>query len=252
MKPAKFLSAFGLSVITTIICTPIFAAEPQSAPHPSSTSRPVIRRSVEKFLSGGVFVSKTLHESGLGPTGPVPGHWRITFSKPGHAIFDYSDVRSGFQYHVLNNGTLRVWLGGPDREMTALFDAAKRELTLEGIVYAMEPQQAATRPATVPEHDPPLTQVEMDEIFKYASFSKERIVGSETPRIEVTSTRLHVFRGHGKWDAYYAKFHAPSTIIAKPFRSDARPEETVTAIYDADVRTLTWRGEVYRQHPWLE
>src|SRR5205085_1514748 len=110
-----------------------------------------------------------------------------TFSRPGYAIFDYSDVRSGFRYRVLNDGTLSIWLGGPDRHVIALCDVAKRELTLEGIVYAMEPRQAATRPATIPDHDLPLTQAEMDVIFKYANFTKERIHAAETPSIQVTS-----------------------------------------------------------------
>lgn len=209
---------------------------------------------MEKFLAGSVFISKTLHEGGLGPRGMVPAHWRITFNKPGSAIFDYSDVRSGFDYVVLNDGRLRVWLFAGERIATC--DVQRRELTLDGIVYAMDPAQAATRPATLPADDPPLSQKEMEAIFKHATFSTEPILARGTPWIEITGQKMSVYRGGSAFpaipDDYNIQLRAPGTILARRPGSSAESNTIETAIFDADAQTLTWRGQAFHQHPWIE
>lgn len=87
-------------------------------------------------LEGTRFISIGKHEGGLGPNGPIPRYWHITF-KDGLALWDYSDVHEAGTFTVAEDGTIKAKLG-PTKLTEGFIDRTNNRLFWAGLWYRLE------------------------------------------------------------------------------------------------------------------
>jgi hypothetical protein len=83
-------------------------------------------------IVGTTFASVEELECGLGPDGPVPCHWQITFEEDGDYLWMYSDVGEGGTYACHGN----LVISG---DVDFAFDTATGILTWDGVEYVAAP-----------------------------------------------------------------------------------------------------------------
>jgi hypothetical protein len=86
---------------------------------------------------GTTFVSVEELECGLGPDGPVPCHWQITFEEDGDLVWTYSDVGESGTYACQGGNLLVDGVDVMDGDIA--FDPATGILTWDGVEYEVEP-----------------------------------------------------------------------------------------------------------------
>ncbi len=84
-------------------------------------------------IVGTTFASVEELECGLGPKGPVPCHWRITFEDDGEYLWQYSDVGEGGTYSC-EGGEIAT-----DLDHDVAYDVETGILTWDGVEYVAEP-----------------------------------------------------------------------------------------------------------------
>ncbi|MCG3136773.1 MAG: hypothetical protein HJJLKODD_00609 [Phycisphaerae bacterium] len=83
-------------------------------------------------LSEAAFRSVEIYDLGLGPDGPVPGHWTIYF-EDGHYTWNYTDVVNTGNFICSDGEILRVTKTG--LESTGTFDSTTGILVWQGREY---------------------------------------------------------------------------------------------------------------------
>lgn len=86
-------------------------------------------------IVGTTFSSIEELECGLGPDGPVPCHWQVTFEESGDYLWQYSDVGEGGTYTC--ESSVITLENNPDLEVA--YDPATGILTWDGVQYVAEP-----------------------------------------------------------------------------------------------------------------
>ncbi len=115
-----------------------FAVEIDDRRRPQETGR---KQSPPLNLNGTRFISIDKHETGLGPNGPVQGHWHVRF-KDGFAQWDYSDVQETGEFTVTQDGTIKANMG-PNGLTEGFLDGANNRLFWAGKWYKLDENKKA-------------------------------------------------------------------------------------------------------------